>query len=100
MTKRKKYHPRPQLDPGRSDLPEPWPASIDPLGRDEELQLIRRWKNDGDTAARDRVIQANIRFAVSVAKDFQGRGLPLCDLAPRPLLACWRHWTDTTRTEA
>ena len=34
----------------------PWPASIDPLDRDEELQLIRRWKNDGDTAARDRVI--------------------------------------------
>ena len=86
MTKRKKYHPRPQLDPGRSDLPEPWPASIDPLGRDEELQLIRRWKNDGDTAARDRVIQANIRFAVSVAKDFQGRGLPLCDLAAEAII--------------
>ena len=72
--------------PGRSDLPMPWPASIDPLDRFEELSLIRRWKNTGDTAARDRVIQANIRFTVSMAKGFQGRGLPLCDLVAEGIL--------------
>ena len=90
MTKRKKYHPQLRLNaeekPGRSDVPTPWPASTEPLDRAEEMALLRRWKNAGDTAARDRVIQANIRFTVSVAVQFQGRGLPLCDLVAEGIL--------------
>jgi len=72
--------------PGRSDVPIPWPASTEPLDRAEEMALLRRWKNAGDTAARDRVIQANIRFTVSVAVQYQGRGLPLCDLVAEGIL--------------
>ena len=90
MTKRKKYHPQLRLNaeekPGRSDVPTPWPASTEPLDRAEEMALLRRWKNAGDTAARDRVIQANIRFTVSVAVQFQGCGLPLRDLVTEGIL--------------
>ena len=34
----------------------------------------------GDKQARDKVITANLRFVVTVAKQFQNRGLPLMDL--------------------
>ena len=34
----------------------------------------------GDKQARDKVITSNLRFVVTVAKQFQNRGLPLMDL--------------------
>jgi RNA polymerase primary sigma factor len=34
----------------------------------------------GDAAARQKLIQANLRFVVSVARQLQNRGLPLEDL--------------------
>ncbi|MCC7263190.1 MAG: RNA polymerase sigma factor RpoD/SigA [Candidatus Latescibacteria bacterium] len=34
----------------------------------------------GDLQARDELVQANLRFVVDVAKHFQNRGLPLCEL--------------------
>ena len=47
--------------------------------RDEEYELAMRAKN-GDSAARERLVNGNLRFVVSIAKQFQGRGLPLIDL--------------------
>ena len=49
------------------------------IGRDEEYELAIRAKN-GDSAARERLVNGNLRFVVSIAKQFQGRGLPLIDL--------------------
>jgi RNA polymerase primary sigma factor len=49
------------------------------IGRDEEYDLAMRAKN-GDEAARERLVNGNLRFVVSIAKQFQGRGLPLIDL--------------------
>ena len=49
------------------------------IGRDEEYDLAMRAKN-GDSAARERLVNGNLRFVVSIAKQFQGRGLPLIDL--------------------
>ncbi|MBO4716583.1 MAG: RNA polymerase sigma factor RpoD/SigA [Spirochaetales bacterium] len=49
------------------------------IGRDEEYELAMRAKN-GDSAARERLVNGNLRFVVSIAKQFQGRGLPLIDL--------------------
>ena len=49
------------------------------LGRDEEYELAIRAKN-GDSAARERLVNGNLRFVVSIAKQFQNRGLPLIDL--------------------
>ncbi len=49
------------------------------LGRDEEYDLAIRAKN-GDSAARERLVNGNLRFVVSIAKQFQNRGLPLIDL--------------------
>ncbi len=46
---------------------------------DEEVELAQRIRM-GDQAARDRLVSANLRFVVSVAKQYQNQGLPLPDL--------------------
>jgi RNA polymerase primary sigma factor len=49
------------------------------LSADDEIALARRIE-DGDTEARRRLIEANLRLVVSIAKRHRGRGLPLADL--------------------
>jgi RNA polymerase primary sigma factor len=49
------------------------------LTAEEELQLSRQLRA-GDQAARERMIKANLRLVVSVAKEFLNRGLPFMDL--------------------
>lgn len=46
---------------------------------DEEVDLGRRIKQ-GDEAALQKLVQANLRFVVSVAKQYQGYGMTLQDL--------------------
>jgi RNA polymerase primary sigma factor len=46
---------------------------------DEEIELARRIKG-GDQKALDRLVSANLRFVVSVAKQYQNQGLTLQDL--------------------
>jgi RNA polymerase primary sigma factor len=45
----------------------------------EEVQLAMRIKK-GDRKAFARLIQSNLRFVVSIAKDYQNQGLPMGDL--------------------
>ena len=49
------------------------------ISHEEEYELAVRAKS-GDKAARDKLLRANLRFVVSVAKKFRGQGLPLSDL--------------------
>src|SRR5688500_17409723 len=49
------------------------------LSMEEETQLTTAIKN-GDKRALDRLVKANLRFVVSVAKQYQGQGLSLPDL--------------------
>lgn len=46
---------------------------------DEEVELAQRIK-EGDQIALDRLVRANLRFVVSVAKQYQNQGLSLADL--------------------
>jgi RNA polymerase primary sigma factor len=45
----------------------------------EEIDLARRIQN-GDAAARERMISANLRLVVTIARDYINLGLPLVDL--------------------
>jgi RNA polymerase primary sigma factor len=49
------------------------------LTPDEEVVLVRRIR-EGDRKALERLINANLRFVVSVAKQYQNQGLTLPDL--------------------
>jgi RNA polymerase primary sigma factor len=49
------------------------------LSEQQELDLAKRAKA-GEQPAIDRLVECNLRFVVSVAKEFQGRGLSLVDL--------------------
>ena len=54
-------------------------ANSKPLSATEEVGIARQIK-EGDEAARNRLVEANLRFVVSVAKEYQNRGVPLADL--------------------
>ena len=54
-------------------------GKIELLSADEEVELARRIKND-DYSALNKLIRANLRFVVSVSKQYQNQGLTLPDL--------------------
>lgn len=49
------------------------------LSREEEVELAKRIEA-GDTAARDELVQANLRLVISIAVRYQGNKVPLEDL--------------------
>ena len=51
-------------------------SRYEPLSPDREVELAIRVKQ-GDRRALKELTEANLRFVVSVAKDYQGQGLPL-----------------------
>ncbi|MBE5959236.1 MAG: RNA polymerase sigma factor RpoD [Lachnospiraceae bacterium] len=64
-------------DPVRMYLKEI--GTVPLLSADEELELARR-KADGDEEAKQKLIEANLRLVVSIAKRYTGRGMSFLDL--------------------
>jgi RNA polymerase primary sigma factor len=54
-------------------------SHIQLLKPEEEVFLTRRVRQ-GDHQALNELVQANLRFVVKIAKEYQGQGLPLLDL--------------------
>lgn len=66
----------------RDGIVEKYLSDIGPLPMvtpEDEVVLAQRIKA-GDQAARDKLVKANLRFVVSVAKQYQNQGLSLPDL--------------------
>ena len=64
-------------DPVRMYLKEI--GTVPLLSADEEIELAKR-KADGDEQAKERLIEANLRLVVSIAKRYTGRGMSFLDL--------------------
>jgi RNA polymerase primary sigma factor len=54
-------------------------GKVELIGPEEEVKLAEKIKQ-GDMRALDRLVKANLRFVVSVAKQYQNQGLTLPDL--------------------
>jgi len=59
------------------------------LSRDEEVELSKKIEN-GDMAARDKMIQANLRLALSVVKKYTNRGVDVDDLFQESVIGLTR----------
>lgn len=64
-------------DPVRMYLKEIGTVSL--LSAEEEIDLAKR-KQDGDEYAKQKLIEANLRLVVSIAKRYTGRGMSFLDL--------------------
>ncbi len=74
-----------EIVPVLADRPDALGLYLNEIGRvplltlQEERTLARRIKQ-GDPAAREHMIAANLRLVVKIARDYEGMGLPLLDL--------------------
>jgi RNA polymerase primary sigma factor len=64
----------PSLDAYWEDIKD-----CEPVSREHELELVGRVR-EGDTEALDELVTSNLRFVVSIAKEYGGRGQPLGEL--------------------
>lgn len=73
-------------------------SKYDPLPSSEEVKLAKLIKK-GDRDALDKLVNANLRFGVSVAKSYQGNGLALSDLINEASIGLVKaaHKFDETR---
>ena len=52
---------------------------IDILTPEEELEITKKIA-EGDESKIEELVKANLRFVISIAKEYQGQGIPLVDL--------------------
>jgi RNA polymerase primary sigma factor len=86
-------------DRERHEIPEPTTDALQTflnqarhyplLTAAEEVELAKRIER-GDMMAKDRMINSNLRLVVSIARRYQGQGLPLSDLVQEGMLGLIR----------
>lgn len=47
---------------------------------DEEYQLARKWREEGDNTAVEKLVSSHLRLVAKIASGYRGYGLPLSDL--------------------
>lgn len=55
-------------------------GSLPPLPRQREVELARAYRETGDAAALDLLVRSNVRFVLSIARQYEGRGLALSEI--------------------
>jgi RNA polymerase sigma-32 factor len=64
--------------------------ALPPLSREDELRLAAAYRANGDTAAAQRVVTANLRHVIPVALRYRRYGLPVSELIAEGNLAVLR----------
>ena len=73
-------------------------VKVELITADEEVDLAQRIRA-GDRAALEKLIKANLRFVVSVSKQYQNQGLSLPDLINEGNLGLMKAAKDMTKPE-
>lgn len=55
-------------------------STFNPLSKEEEHRLLKRYRYENDLSARDKLIKSNLRFATSIASNYRGRGISFNEL--------------------
>src|SRR3954467_8145652 len=55
-------------------------SRIPVLSREDEAELAKRFRNDGDLEAARQLVLSHLRFVVHIARGYSGYGLPLGDV--------------------
>jgi RNA polymerase sigma-32 factor len=50
------------------------------LERDQEYELAKRWREQGDRNAADQLVTSHLRLAVKIAMGYRGYGLPISEI--------------------
>ena len=50
------------------------------LEREQEYQLAKRWREQGDRKAADKIVTSHLRLAAKIAMNYRGYGLPLSEI--------------------
>ena len=50
------------------------------LERQEEFTLAKRWREDGDTQAAERMVTSHLRLVAKIAMGYRGYGLPIAEV--------------------
>jgi len=50
------------------------------LEKDEEFRLAKRWVEDGDTAAAEKMVTSHLRLVAKIAMGYRGYGLPIGEI--------------------
>src|SRR6266536_1984990 len=50
------------------------------LERQEEYMLAKRWREDGDRDAAQKLVTSHLRLVAKIAKSYRGYGLPIADI--------------------
>ena len=70
--------PRPASDPAAAFYRVARDTPL--LSGEDEADLVRRWREGGDVAARDKLLAAHLRLVIKTAGQFKGYGLATADL--------------------
>lgn len=80
------------------EFAEVFPGTVEPLSREMEAELLRRYQDHGDQTALDMLVRANLRFVARVAAKYKGSGVEfseLVNIGSTGLLTAIRRYDST-----
>jgi len=70
------------------------------LDRETELALAKKWRDEGDREAAQKLITSNLRFVVKISQEYRTYGIKLADLIQEGNIGLMQAVNRSIRTRA